>query len=145
MNIHNTADLISVMPQGMPINVTIVFIDSIKLKSDIIASVTDVCNLAGLSFLNGSGDKAKTLKSCDLKDKSADLAYIELVCYLDGTVIDQCVTQAPVDYQFCLKLLQSAYNKSSGSIVPLSSPMSTRKIIIRKSQSQSSPQKTLIF
>ena len=83
MDIHNTTDLILFMSQEMPIDVTTVFMESSKLKSDSIASMTDVCNSTGLSFLNGNGDKAKTLKSCDLKDRSADLAYIDLGCYLD--------------------------------------------------------------
>ena len=63
MDIYNTADLILVMPQEMPIDVTSSFMESSKLKLDIVASMTDVCNLTGLSFLNGSGDKSKTLKS----------------------------------------------------------------------------------
>ena len=145
MDIHDTADLVSVMSQEMPIDVTTAFMESSTLKSAIISSMTDVCNLTGLSFLNSNGEKAKTLKSCDLKDRPSDLAYIKLVCCLDGSVIDQRVTQAPVDFQFCLKLPQSSYDTQSGSVIPLSSPTKTRKNSEMKSKSQVSPREKLIF
>ena len=110
--------------------------ESSALKSDIISSMTNVCNLTGLSFLHSNGDKAKTLKSCDLKDRPSDLAYIKLSCCLDGAVIDQRVTQAPMDFQFCLKLPQSSYDTQSGSVIPLSSLTKTRKNGEKKSKSQ---------
>lgn len=49
------------MSQEIPIDVTTTFMESSRVKLDIIATMTDVCYLTGLSFVNSNGDKAKTL------------------------------------------------------------------------------------
>ena len=84
IDIQNTADLISVVSQEIPINVTTAFMELIRVKEKIMASTTDISNLTGLAFLYSDGKKAKNLSSCDLKDRASDLAYIRLSCTLDG-------------------------------------------------------------
>ena len=71
-DMQNTADLVIVMSQEIPIDVTSVFIESSRAKADIIASTKTVCNLSNLAFLHSNGQKAGG-EYCDLIDRCADL------------------------------------------------------------------------
>ena len=144
IEIQNTADLISVISQEIPIDVTTAFMESTLVKEKIMSSMTDIGNLAGLAFLHSDGKKAKNLASCDLKDRISDLNYIKLGCSLDGSAVDTRVCQSPIDFQFCLKLPQSLYNTGTGTVVPGSSPKRVPKQTTNP-QSLSSPREKLIF
>ena len=50
MEVYSTADLVSIISQEMLIDVTIVFMESTKIKNTIIACMTDVDTLSGVSF-----------------------------------------------------------------------------------------------
>ena len=78
MDAHSTADLISIISQEMPIDVTAVFIEATKIKNSMISSITDIGSLTGISFLLGHGSKFKILVSCADKDRIEDLSYIKL-------------------------------------------------------------------
>ena len=144
IDVQNTADLISVISQEIPIDVTTAFMESTRVKEKIIGSMTDISNLSGLAFLHSDGKKAKNLTSCDVKDRVADLAYIHLICTLDGKETDARVCQAPIDFQYCLKLPQSLYDPSTRKIVPLSSPKRVTKRVFNP-ESLSSPREKLLF
>ena len=55
VNVHNASDLMSVISQEIPIDVTAAHIESTKVKNKVLASMTDVENLSGIAFLLGSG------------------------------------------------------------------------------------------
>ena len=78
IDVQNTADLISMVSQEIPINVTTAFMESTQVKEKTMASMTDISNLTGLLSLHRYGKKAKNLASCNLKDRVGDLAYIKL-------------------------------------------------------------------
>ena len=115
------------MSQEMHIDVTTTFMESNKVKADIIASMTDICNLSGLACIHSNGQKAKILNSCDLIDRFPDLAYIKLCCYLDGSLVYKRVIQAMIDFKFCIKSPQSSYYQKYVSIAAISSPINTKK------------------
>jgi len=97
MDVHNESDLMTIISQEMPIDVTAAHIESTRVKNKVIASMTDVENLSGIAFLLGSGQKAKNLELCDLKHCIADLSYIKVICCLDGRMKDMCIKQPAVN------------------------------------------------
>ena len=58
VEIQNTADLISVISQEIPIDVTTAFMESTLVKKKIMSSMTDISNLTGLAFLHSDGKKS---------------------------------------------------------------------------------------
>ena len=122
IDIQNTADLISVVSQEIPINVTTAFMELIRVKEKIMASTTDISNLTGLAFLYSDGKKAKNLASCDFKNRVGDLTYIKSGCTLDGSAIYTRVYQSPIDFQYCFRLPESIYDPSKSTVVLISSP-----------------------
>ena len=44
-------------------------------------------------------------------------------------MVDTCVSQASIDFQCCLKLPQSIYDPSTGTIVPQSAPRRVTKCV----------------
>ena len=98
IDVHNTADLISVISQEVPIDVVTAFMESTRVKKKIFSRMTVIDNLAGLAFLHSNGKKAKNLASCDLKDCASDMAYIRLSCTLDGKMVHTRVSQASIDF-----------------------------------------------
>jgi len=118
INVQNTADLMSIMSQEMPADVTEACMESTRCKEKIIASMTDVNNLSGLDFLHSNSHKSKNLACYNKKDRYVNVTYIKLGCCIDGRHIIQHITQAPVNFQFCLKLPQSLYDNNIGNIIP---------------------------
>ena len=59
LDVQNTADLISVISQEIPINVTTAFVESTRVKEKIVGSMTDSSNLTGLAFLYSDGKNRK--------------------------------------------------------------------------------------
>ena len=55
IDVQNTVDLISVISQQIPINVTTAFMKSTRVKENIISSMTIIDNLTGLTFLHSDG------------------------------------------------------------------------------------------
>ena len=78
MDAHSTADLISIISQEIPIDITAAYMESTKIKNSMISSMTDIGSLTGISFLLGNGSKSKSLVSCADKDRIEDLSYIKL-------------------------------------------------------------------
>jgi len=122
MDVHNASDLMTIISQKIPIDVTAAHMESTRIKNKVIASVTNVENLSGTAFLLGSGQKDKDLESCELKHRIADLSYIKVVCYLDGKMNDKRIKQPVVNVQFCLKLPQSLYDSETGIFGPVFTP-----------------------
>ena len=61
IDVQNTADLISVISQEIPIDITAAFMDSTRLKNNIISGMNNIGNLTGLAFLHSDSKKAKNL------------------------------------------------------------------------------------
>ena len=59
IDVQNTADLISVISQEIPIDVTTAFTESTRVKEKIFGSMTDINNLTGLACLHSDGKKWK--------------------------------------------------------------------------------------
>ena len=88
MEVHNTAGLISIISQDMPIDVTTVFMESMKIKETVIPRMTDIDTLSGLAFLNSSGHTTASLASYNGKYRIEYLAFIKVGCYLGGSTVD---------------------------------------------------------
>lgn len=116
---QNIVDLILVICKEIPINIATVFMKSTRVKEKVIASTTGICNLSGLAFLHRDGKKDKHIVSRYLKDCISDLAYSKLNYTLDGKMVDKCVNQAYIDFEFY-----------TGIIVPLSTPKRVIKQVI---------------
>ena len=58
----------------------------------------------------------------DDKDRTKDLDFIRLSCTIDAHVLDSRVLQEALYLSFYLKLPQSAYDPSSGSITVIDTP-----------------------
>ena len=126
MDIHNASDLMAVISQEIPIDVTAALMESTRVKNKVIASMTDVENLSGIAFLLGSGQKAKNLDSWNLKHRIADLSYVKVVCCLDGQVKDMRIKQLAINVQFCTKLPQAIYDSETGVVEPVFNPTKTK-------------------
>ena len=59
IEIQNTADLISVVSQEIPIDVTAAFMESTRVKEKSMSSITDIGNLTGLAFLHSDEKKLR--------------------------------------------------------------------------------------
>ena len=139
MEAHSSVDLISIISQEMPIDVTAAYMESTKIKNSMMSSMTDIGSLSGISFLLGDGSKAQSLVSCADKDRIEDLSYIKIGCYLDGTTVDNRISLPGLDLQYCLKLPQSSYDPGTSNITAFSTPGTLAKI------SPNSPVKKLFF
>ena len=122
MEVHNTTDLISMVSQKMLIDVTTVFMESMKIKETVISHITDIDTMSGLFFLNSSGHTADILALCDVKYRIKDLVFIKLGCYLDGSTVGRHISQPGIDFQFCFKLPQSSYDPNTRDIIALTTP-----------------------
>ena len=109
-------------------------------ESAMIAGTTNTLNFTALVFLYRSGEKSNNLSSENLKDCIANWLYIKLVCCLADKAVDVCTEQSPISIQFCLRLPQSSYDKSTGDITPLTSPNLSEIL-----PSFSIPNRTLLF
>ena len=139
MESYSSADLISVISQELPVDVTTAFMESMKIKDTMVSSMTNIDTLSGISFLHGNGQKSKSLASGEAKDRIEDLCYIKLSCYLDGSTVDKRISQPGIDLQFCLKLPQSSYDPNTGDIISLATPGTPAK------PSPHSPKTKLVF
>ena len=77
MEVYSTADLVSIISQEMLIDVTIVFMESTKIKNMTIACMANDDTLSSVSFLHCNSHKSKNLASWDVKDCIEDLSYIK--------------------------------------------------------------------
>ena len=71
--------------------------------------------------------KSKSLASCADKDRIEDLSYIKLGCYLSNTSVDDHISLAGMDLQYCLVLPQSSYDPGTADITALSTPGTPKK------------------
>ena len=76
MESYSSADLISVISQELPVDVTTAFMESMKIKDTMVSSMTNIDTLSGISFLHGNGQKSESLASGEAKDRIEDLCYI---------------------------------------------------------------------
>ena len=88
IEIQYTADLIWVVSQKIMIDVTTIFMESIRVKEKTMARMIVISYFSSLAFLHSDGNKAKNLASYDFKDCVGDLTYVKLDCNLDGSAID---------------------------------------------------------
>ena len=128
VDVHSVSDLISIISQEIPIDVTSAFMESNRIKETVIRSMTDFSNLTGLAFLQSNGSMAKNLTSSTLEHRHADLAFIKLGCCIAGNEIDERIQQNSMEVQFCLKLPQSSYDQHTGTVITLTSPSSRKKL-----------------
>jgi len=68
-NVRNTVDLISVISQEVPIDVTTVFMESTRAKKRIISNMPAAGYLSGVAFLHSDGRKTKNLFSSEKKTR----------------------------------------------------------------------------
>ena len=77
LDVHDTADLISVISSEIPIDVTSTFMEANRVNEAVIASLNHVSNLLAIFFLYSSGNSTKNSASINLKDRIADIVYIK--------------------------------------------------------------------
>lgn len=105
---HSAADIINLIANELPIDTETSFLEADDIASCIKKAVYDAKNLKGSMFMNSSGNKTKTFNSVDLKERPADLEYFAFVCVIDtAETIDDCIIQARLSLNFCIKLPQS--------------------------------------
>merc|ERR1740124_2175111 len=58
IGVHNTAYLISIISQEMPIDITTALMEFMKIKEALISRMTDINTLSGVDFLSSSSNTA---------------------------------------------------------------------------------------
>jgi len=119
IEVHNTADLISIISQEISIDVTTAFMESTKIKEMVMPRISDIDTISGLAFLNSSGHIAESLASCNAKDRIEDLAFIKLSCCLDVPWSGVSPSQVLI-YSSFLNYLNHLTTPILGKLYPLS-------------------------
>ena len=109
-------DLITVVSTKTTLDTTTLFIEADAIKTKVLSCIYELTNLSGVSFLTTGGGQTKTPAFIENKDRTKDLAFIRLSCTIDVQNLDCRVLQEALCLSFCLKLPQSDYDPSSGSI-----------------------------
>ena len=122
----NISDLTCVVANELPIDTTSAFVEASAIKDKIMAQAINVSNLTGCAFLKSNGNLAKVPTSLSVDDRTEDLSFVRVSCTLDGASIDPRVKQDPFVTQFCLKLPQSSYNKTSKEVTAIDNPVKNR-------------------
>ena len=122
MNNLSIPDLITLVSTKIPLDTTTSLAEADAIKMKFLSCIYDATNISGVSFLTSGRDQVKTPASIDDKDRTKNLVFIWLSCTIDAHNLGSIVFQEVLCLYFCLKLLQFAYDPSSGSIIVIYTP-----------------------
>ena len=120
------------MSDELLIETTTSFIEVETVQYKIVSAFCSVTNMSDICIAKANGSTAKTPQSTALEDRPEYLTFIRVSCTIDGSSIDKRINFHPFQSRFCLKLLQSSYDKRSKVFTAIDTPVSRIKIV-RKS------------